>query len=259
MSTPNENKINQTLQKAVPGSVMTTRWLAELGVSKDLARKYVASGWLERIGRGAYRRTGDTVDWQGALFSLQTQLGMNVHVAALSALKLKGQAHYLPAENESVIQLFSDRTERLPFWFFEINRDLEISHRCVRLFGAKQFPISSVQYKGFSFRVSPPERAALEMLYCMKSNSDFDSALEVFSGLGTLRPAEVQQLLEACESVRVKRTFLWMANACNHSWARYLTPDKMDLGSGKRMVYRGGMLDSELMITVPKNEEHPDV
>jgi hypothetical protein len=234
-------------------------WLAEQGVSKDLARKYVASGWMERIGRGAYVRTGDTVDWKGALFSLQAQLGMSVHVAALSALQLKGLAHYLPMGKENAIQLFSDGPERLPTWFSETKWGTRIEHRGLRLFDSEEFSLSSVEHKSFSIQVSSPERAALEMLYCVKSNSDFDAAREVFAGLGALRPTVVQKLLEACGSVRVKRTFLWMAKECAHPWVKYLNPDHVDLGCGKRVVYQGGMLDRDFQITVPKKEEPTDV
>jgi hypothetical protein len=259
MSTLNKGKLNLVLQKAVPGTVLTMRWLAEQGVSKDLARKYVASGWLGRIGRGAYVRTGDTVDWQGAVFSLQTQLGMSVHVAALSALQLKGLAHYLSLGNENVILLFSDGAERLPSWFSETSWEAEIEHRGVRLFDSENNSLSDVEHKSFSIRISSPERATFEMLYCVKSNSDFDSAHEVFAGLGALRPTEVRLLLDACSSVRVKRIFLWMAKACGHPWMKYLDLDNVDLGRGKRMVYQGGMLDRDFQITVPKVEESADV
>lgn len=259
MSTPNRGKLNRVLQEAVPGTVLTMKWLAEQGVSKDLVRKYVASGWLERIGRGAYVRTGDSVDWKGAVFSLQTQLGMSVHVAALSALQLKGLAHYLPQGNEKTIQLFSDGAERLPSWFSEANWETEVQHRGVRLFDSENDSLSDVEYKSFSIRVSSPERAALEMLYCVKSNSDFDFSQEVFAGLGGLRPIEIQALLDGCNSVRVKRTFFWMAKTCAHPWLKYLDIQSVDLGRGKRAVYQGGMLDRDFQITVPKKEEPADV
>lgn len=204
-------------------------------------------------------RTGDTVDWKGAVFSLQTQLGMSVHVAALSALQLKGLAHYLPLGDENTTQLFSDGAERLPFWFSETNWETEMKHRGVRLFDGDGLSFSNVEHKSFSIRLSSPERAALEMLYCVKSNLDFDFAHEAFAGLGALRPTEVQALLEACCSVRVKRTFLWLAKRCGHPWLKYVDVQDVDLGSGKRVVYQGGMLDHDFQITVPKKEERAEV
>jgi hypothetical protein len=260
MSSHKISKVNQMLQNLVPGTVLTPAWLADQGVSKDLARRYVASGWLERVGRGAYMRTGDSVDWQGAVHTLQSQLGLTVHVAGLSALQLKGLGHYLSMGEQDSILLFSDGSERLPTWFTVKDWGVEIVHRCAHLFDSSgNLPWASVEHKGFRIRVSPPERAAFEMLYCIGDNAGFDHARTVFEGLSALRPQEVQKLLEACRSVRVKRLFLWMAKDCAHPWLKYIDPDLVDLGSGKRVVYEGGELDGELLITVPRREGEADV
>ena len=255
MSTLKKEILNLTLQKAVPGTVLTMRWLAEQGVSKDLARKYVASGWLERLGRGAYQRKGDTVGWKGAVFSLQTQLNLNVHVAALSTLQLKGQSHFLAVGHDARVVLFSDGSERLPAWFVKNSWDALVEHHGVRLFDHQEQPLlSDIQCQGFSIRSSTPECAAFEVLYLVHKNDDFDYALTLFEGFTNFRPAEVQKLLEACCSVRVKRIFLWMARACSHPWLKYIDQQNVNLGSGKRVVYDGGMLDRELLITVPRKE-----
>ena len=262
MSAPIRGKINLVLQKAVPGTVLTMKWLVQQGVSKDLAQKYVASGWLERIGRGAYVRTGDTVDWEGAVFSLQTQVGLNVHVAALSSLQLKGLAHFLPVGMglESHIMLFSDGFERLPDWFLKKDWNVSVEHRCTNLFAnAKRLLLSDVQCRGFSIQASSPERGAFELLYKIQTNTDFDYARTLFQGFTNFRPAAVQKLLDACGSVRVKRIFLWMAKMYGHPWLKYVDLEDVSLGSGKRVVYQGGMLDREFLITVPKKEESADV
>ena len=258
---PNKSsKVNQMLQNLVPGTVLTPLWLAGQGVSKDLARRYVASGWLERVERGAYMRTGDSVDWQGAVHTLQSQLGLTVHVAGLSALQLKGLGHYLSMGEEASVLLISDGSERLPAWFSGKDWGVEIVHRCTHLFDSSgSLPLATVEHKGFRIVVSPPERAAFEMLYCIGDNSAFDHARTVFEGLGALRPQEVQKLLASCRSVRVKRLFLWMAKDCGHPWLKYVDLDLVDIGSGKRVVYEGGELDGELLITVPRRKEEADV
>ena len=56
------SKINQLLQQWPAETVATLRWLSSLGVDRRLADKYVQSGWLERLGHGAYKRAGATVD-----------------------------------------------------------------------------------------------------------------------------------------------------------------------------------------------------
>ena len=252
MSTPKQNKLNQFLQNHPMGSVVTSRFLADNHISNDLARIYVASNWLTRIGRGAYIRTGDTVEWQGAVYSMQSQLSLSVHAGGLTALQMKGLGHYIPM-GEATVHLFSDGQERLPDWFAKTDWRTPIEHHNGALFdlpaGAS---LSAWPHKEFEIKVSTPERAAFEMLSLVKNNADFDYASTVFEGLANLRPKEVQQLLVACRSVRVKRMFLWMAKEFDHPWMEYLDMNAVDLGKGKRVIYANGRFDKEFQITVPK-------
>jgi hypothetical protein len=252
MSTPKPNKLNQFLQNHPMGSVVTSRFLAENHISNDLARIYVASNWLTRIGRGAYIRTGDTVDWQGALYAMQTQLGLSVHAGGLTALQMKGLGHYLPM-TEGTVHLFSDGSERLPDWFKRYDWGTTIEHHSGALFNLPAgVSLSKVPHKGFEIQISTPERAAFEMLSLVKTNDDFDYTSTVFEGLATLRPKEVQRLLVACRSVKVKRMFLWMAKDLDHPWVKHLDLDAVDLGKGKRVIYANGRFDKEFQITVPR-------
>jgi hypothetical protein len=50
-----------------------------------------------------------------------------------------------------------------------------------------------------------------------------------------------------------------MAKDCGHPWLKYVDAKKADLGSGKRVIYEGGELDKELLITVPHRQEESDV
>ena len=71
-------------------------------------------------------------------------------------------------------------------------------------------------------------------------------------GLTSLKPSDVQKLLEACTSVKVKRLFLYFSEVSNHTWFKYLDIDKINLGSGKRSVVKDGMYNEKYSITVPK-------
>jgi hypothetical protein len=51
--------------------------------------------------------------------------------------------------------------------------------------------------------------------------------------------------------VKVKRLFLWFAERHHHAWLKSLDREGIDLGSGKRMIVRGGKLDTQYNITVP--------
>jgi hypothetical protein len=74
----------------------------------------------------------------------------------------------------------------------------------------------------------------------------------LMEGLPNLSPRRLHQLLAACRSVKVKRLFLWFAARHNHAWLKSLDREGIDLGSGKRMIVRGGKLDTRYNITVPE-------
>jgi len=100
--------------------------------------------------------------------------------------------------------------------------------------------------------ISSPELAAMEMLYLIPNEQSFDEALKITEGLTTLRPQLVQSLLEECNSVKVKRLFLFMAEKSQHTWFKELNLTKLNLGSGKRMIIQNGVLDKKYHITVPR-------
>ena len=80
-------------------------------------------------------------------------------------------------------------------------------------------------------------------------------------GLVALRPALLQPLLEACRSVKVKRLFpfpfslfLYLADSTNPPWFRELDASRIELGSGKRVIVKGGVLVPHYGITVPREK-----
>lgn len=83
----------------------------------------------------------------------------------------------------------------------------------------------------------------------------YEEANHLMEGLPTLRPHRVQALLERCTSVKAKRLFLHLAERSGHAWLPGLDLARMDLGSGKRMLIKGGRLDRKYLITVPREGE----
>jgi hypothetical protein len=219
LSLQDRTKLNLLLQAVPRNGIATTARLQDLRISPQLARKYVQNGWLRRLGVGAFARAGESPDWLGGIHALQSQLGLTVHDWTVTVL-----------------------------------------HRCLGLFsslpddGTTQFDCG-----GFSVRISPPERAILEELHLVQSNSALEHALLLMEGLSTLRPSALQQLLVRCTSVKAKRLLLWAGERCQHSWMARLDVTKVDLGTGKRQVFKGGVLDPKYLITVPKPEELPSV
>lgn len=101
-------------------------------------------------------------------------------------------------------------------------------------------------------RCSGRERAFLELLSEVEDESSFKHAYELLEGLTSLRPQLLEQLLEECGNIKVKRLFLFMAERSGHQWFKKLQPDRFELGTGKRMVVRGGRLNTKYGVTVPE-------
>jgi hypothetical protein len=260
MSSQTTTKINQLLKEFPTGTVATQPWLDSRGVYRQLTRRYISSGWLARIGRGAFIRDGDAVDWLGGVYALQSQLGLTVHVAAVSALELQGRAHFIPLGQGRQVTLVSDRKEILPKWFTAYPWKVKIRHRCLKLFGKPtQQATSKLSVGAFTVQVSSPEQAILEEMHIASGNSAIEHTLMLMEGLSTLRPDLVQSLLENCLSIKAKRLFLWAADRSQHSWFAQLDHTKIELGTGKRQLFKGGHLHPKYMITVPPKEELPNV
>jgi hypothetical protein len=255
-----ESKINQLLKQWPKGTVATASWLQAQGVYRQLARRYAASGWIQPLGHGAFIRSGDAVDWFGGLYALQTQLRLSVYAGGSTALSLKGLGHYLALGERAVVSLFSEHRDHLPAWFTRHAWGVRLQVHSPRLFTTSQTSdFTDVQHGEFSVRVSAPERAILEALHLATTNEAIVHAVDLMSGLSTLRPQVLQSLLEACRSVKVKRLFLWAAESAAHEWFNRLAVDRLDLGKGKRSLYRGGRFDPKYRITVPKQEGTPRV
>ena len=72
-------------------------------------------------------------------------------------------------------------------------------------------------------------------------------------GLSNLSPHRLQKLLANCRSVKVKRLFLFFADRHQHAWVKHIKKEDIDLGIGKRMLVKGGKLNSTYQITVPED------
>jgi hypothetical protein len=58
------------------------------------------------------------------------------------------------------------------------------------------------------------------------------------------------KLLQACHHVKTRRLFLWFAE--RHAWIKRPEVEAISLGSGKRIIAKGGALDKKYPITVPR-------
>ena len=253
MSTEKESKINTLLSSQPLGSVLCSSWLVDQGYSLDLQKRYKKSQWFDSIGTGALIRHADDVDYLGGIYALQTQLGLFVHPAAKTALSLLGKTHYLALSTKTA-QLFGGSTESLPLWFKK--REWYLNIECkLTSFLPPELGLVEIEHKNFKVKISSPARAVMECLYLAPKSQPLLEVFELMEGLNNLRPDGVQQLLEACTSVKVKRLFLYLADKAGHEWLSYIKLDRVDLGSGKRAIVSDGVYVSKYQITVPRELE----
>ena len=198
-------------------------------------------------------------------------------VGGRTALELQGFAHYLSLTGPREVHLYGDAPQ--PTWVGKLKLDTKfVFHNAKKLFrnepiarslgqGAnlKTQEHSSTDSLGggltrqtrgqwnWSLTMSSPERAILELLDEVPKRETFHQADMLMEGLRNLSPRRLQKLLVDCRNVKVKRLFFWFAERHNHAWLQKLERKEINLGSGKRMLVRGGKLDSKFNITVPEN------
>lgn len=274
MDERNSSKLNQ-LEKDLPeGLLVDAAWLEKKGYYGSQRKQYVDRGWLEQPAHRVYRRTRGNLRWEQVIISLQTLLEQPVVVGGRTALELQGFAHYL-SQAQKEIHLYGSKPP--PSWLYKLPLPQEfVFHRTGRLF--TNDPISRglnvhVGDTGHAVKTDPvhgqfnvmpwgqwdwplvasvPERAILELLNELPEKESFDQVDMLMEGLATLSPRRLEKLLIDCKSVKVKRLFFFFADRHQHRWLTHLDRSKIDLGSGKRMLVRGGKLDSTYQITVPE-------
>jgi hypothetical protein len=244
-------KINQLLKQWPRSTVALQSWLETEGISRKLSHRYVEAGWLERLGHGAYIRSDDTVNWRGAIYALQKHANLAIWPGGATALQLQGLSQYIPMQREK-IWLWGAAGSRLPAWFKNHDWRVSVKFNGARLF-ARSVP-DQFHYKkdGYVIEASSMERASFELAYEIRDGESFNWAAEQFQGLVNLRPQLMQQYLEACTSIRVKRLVLLLGTYYGQVWAQRLDRSRINLGSGKRQVVKNGWLHPELQITVPR-------
>lgn len=242
-------KINSLRQQAPTDGVLLTSWLEESGFSRNEISNYVKSGWLKRLSTGVYQFTGDTPSLYGILASYQKQADFKYHIGAASALELKGISHYITIGKPTAI-VFSPVRPPLPKWLKQTELDMNLVEVGSKVLGSSG--IEQMDYQGQMLTVSSPERAIMECILLSPSRYDIMDVFYLMEMLTSLRSALVQQLLENCTSVKVKRMFLYMAEKAHHRWLAKLDLSRISLGSGTRSVAKGGVKVKSYDIVIPK-------
>lgn len=219
----------------------------------------MGAGWLEQPARGIYRRPGGPLTWEQVVISLQMLLKRPFAVGGRTALELQGYGHYVRHEAKEA-HLYGP--VRPPGWLKEIQLGTSfVYHNNRRLFGdesAFRAPdrngssaengsngLPTVQHGltvqrwghwGWPLILSSPERAIFELLDELPKRESFHQADMLMESLTNLRPGRLQELLERCRSVKVKRLFFFFADRHQHAWQKHLDKRAIDLGKGVRLL-----------------------
>jgi len=256
MNTENQSKINQLLSSQPLGTVLQTFWLKQQGYSLDLQKRYKKSRWLEPMGAGAMKRVNDLITYEGAIYALQKQSNMTIHPGGRTALGMQGLSHYIDFATPNVF-LFGSKNDNLPTWFKKYDWGTKINYHKTSFLPPDKFLIEK-EFKNFSIKISTAPRAIMECLYLVPNKQNLMECYHFMESMNNVRPKIVQELLEKCESIKVKRLFLYLAEKVKHDWFSLLELEKINLGKGKRSIIKNGIYNSKYMITVPKELEEND-
>ena len=244
------NRLDQIL---LDGQVIDRKWLYEKGYERSTVDYYLRSGKLESVARGVYRRPGPPLKWEHIYYSLK-KLGFPHHIGANTALELQGYTHYLSLDDtKKSITLIGDK--KLPSWINDIDENIKFTLLPQKGFSIlPQDSLTTVLFGHWDWEleISTVELALFELVSSIKNEADFLVADKYFESATVLRVNLVNNLLRRCTHIQTKRLFMWFSDRHSHQWSLSIDRDNLNLGSGKRVIIKGGVLDAKYNITVPK-------
>ena len=217
----------EALARLPRGAPLGMEILAAHGITAKRASALVRSGWLLRLGRGAYGLPGDTLQRDGCLAFLATQVP-GLHVAAKTALAWHGVRHNL-AYRETVV-LWGDQPARLPGWLDCVVR---VRYRVAHIFvpelpaGLGLAPLASGHPK---LPVSTPERALLELLSETGSTEGLEEVRQLVESTRNLRLPLLDELLGHLTRIKVVRLAAHLASELELPWAALAQQHSRRLG-----------------------------
>ncbi len=248
-------KKNQLFLDWRDDEVHTLNWFRARKINNHLVQKYLQGGLIKRLGGGAYIKFKDKLDWKSAIFTLQQELKLPVHIGGRNALDLHGVGQYLNLGKKSTILVIVREKLRIPIWLKTNDWGVKFRLKTSYLFNNNAVGLQVLKTQGIDLFVSSRERSIMEMIDNLNLNDSFDLLEEYFEGLVNMRPKLVQGLLESCNSVKVKRVFLYMLHHLDLPILKKIKMEKIELGKGKRVIVKNGKLDKIFNITVPRHHQ----
>src|SRR3989337_2177666 len=188
VATTTQSKLNKLYTRLPAGSPVTSAQLAAMGISADLAVHYARAGWLQRLGRGFYSRSGESLQLHPSLVVLQRQIA-GLHVGGKTALEWYGVRQYV--SQQSMLLLYGWANARLPEWFV---KHFPSEYHRKRLFKEKpelMLGVGRFENRDNAPLVSTPERALLELLDEVGVRQPLQEAKEIAEGTYKIGRANV--------------------------------------------------------------------
>lgn len=249
-------KIKQILVEWKDGEIHGRTWFEKRQLPLSVILRHCTEGILAKIGPSAFMRKTDQLTWQALICFVQNELKIPVHVSGRSALELQGTSHYLTMGKVRT-SLLSYEVKRLPSWLFYASDSFELKFKKSNMFSCEKHLVDLTEGNS-RLRASCRELAILELIAELDLKNGLETAENYMNSLTTLRSDVVQRLLNKSESILTKRVFLYLAEKLEMPFFDVLDLSQINLGSGKRVVVEGGMLDKKYLITVDRvGEENP--
>lgn len=226
----------EALAQVPRGGPLGMEILATHGITAKRASALVRSGWLLRLGRGAYGLPGDTLQRDACLAFLAQQVP-GLHVAGKTALAWRGVRHNL-AYRETVV-LWGDQPARLPRWLEDV---VPVRYRVAHIFDTEMpagLGLAPLPGGHSELPVSAPERALLELLSETGSFEGLEEVRQLVESTRNLRLPLLDELLGHLTRIKVVRLAARLASELELPWAELAQRHSRRLGGGRRWVAVG--------------------
>lgn len=231
--------------------IFLSSWFEQNKISSKSVYDHKQYGWLDSIGRGAFIKRGIRPEITAAISAIQYQTPYTLHIGGLYALDTyHNLRHFL--RNNLKPELFTSERKPLPLWFRNTFNDTYIL-TCTS-FLPNTLGIEEYEDNGLKLKISSPERALFEMLYTQ--NISTTEAYQIFELMTVLRPNLLNSLLQQCTSIKVKRIFMYLASQTGYPWFQKLDTNKINLGSGVRVIDKTGRFNKEYNIVIDQIAEN---
>ncbi len=244
------DKLKRLFTTIPAGEPFSSRRLATLDISADLAVSYVRSGWLLRLARGVFCRAGDEPDLGRSLVFLRESLA-GLHVGGRTALQWHGllpagatgtartaEATETAGPAARILTLYGWGNGELPPWFTTRFPATYQRKRLIREEPTWPLQIGPVPGRMALATVSSPERALLELLSEVGVGVALDEARRAAALAGSLQGEALQVLLQRCTSVKTVRLCVTAGQEFAHPWYATLVLASLPRGSSRPWVRR---------------------